>query len=356
MDISKIDKNMVKNDAVLTTDDKDIYPIPHSKFDLYGIFYDSEEGCFMRMDRESARQSGGSMVFLNKCTAGGRIRFKTDSDIFSINVKYVGIDPFDNSCEIGRSGFILLEELDDGKYWTSMVTRLPVGVKENSSQCVLRGGMRSYILYFPNYNGVTELSLGFSKGAKIEKGNSYKDIKPILYYGSSITQGGCAARADASYQAIISKWNNIDFINLGFSGSATAQPSVVEYMCGIDCSLFVMDYDYNAPNAEYLKKTHYPLYESFRKAHPDTPILMVSKPDMERGLQEVERQKVIRSSYLKAKRSGDNNVYFYNGKNFFNIDNREICTVDMCHPNTLGMYLMAKKLYAKMKKISKDFI
>ena len=82
---------------------------------------------------------------------------------------------------------------------------------------------------------------------------------------------------------------------------------------------------------------------------------MVSKPDMERGMQEEERQKVIRASYLKAKRNGDKNVYFYNGKNFFNIKNREICTVDKTHPNTLGMYLMAQKLYRQMKKIDKVF-
>lgn len=82
---------------------------------------------------------------------------------------------------------------------------------------------------------------------------------------------------------------------------------------------------------------------------------MVSKPDMEKELENKERQKVIRSTYLKAKKEGDKNVYFYNGKNFFDISNREICTVDMCHPNTLGMYLMAKELYKKMKKIDKVF-
>lgn len=356
MDISKIDKNMVKNQEVYTTDDKDIYTIPHVKFDLYGVFYDAEDSTFRRIDKEAASKAGIGVNFLHKCTAGGRIRFRTNSTLFSVHVKYLGMSPGDNMGEIGRSGLILLEELDNGKFWTKMVTRLSIDPKENISSCNLSGEMKNYILYLPNYNTITELKIGLSKGAKVEGGKKYKDILPILYYGSSITQGGCAARADASYQAIISKWNNIDFINLGFSGSATAQPSVVEYMCGIECSLFVMDYDYNAPNADYLQKTHYPLYESFRKTHPDTPILMVSKPDMENEHQEEERQKVIKASYRRARRSGDKNVYFYNGKNFFDIDNREICTVDRCHPNTLGMYLMAKKLYSKMKKIDKDFV
>ena len=130
---------------------------------------------------------------------------------------------------------------------------------------------------------------------------------------------------------------------------------MVDYICKLDCSLFVMDYDYNAPNAKYLNETHYPFYEAFRKTHPDTPIIFLSKPDMEQNLETEARQKVIKSTYLKAKRLGDKNVYFYNGKNFFNMKNREICTVDRCHPNTLGMYLMAKKIYSIMKKIDKVF-
>ena len=65
---------------------------------------------------------------------------------------------------------------------------------------------------------------------------------------------------------------------------------------------------------------------------------------------------IIKKHYLDAKRSGDKKVYFYSGKGYFGNKDREICTVDRCHPNTLGMYLMAKKIYSVMKKIDKDFI
>jgi hypothetical protein len=88
---------------------------------------------------------------------------------------------------------------------------------------------------------------------------------------------------------------------------------------------------------------------------PSTPILFLTRPDFYRGDEAEDREKVVRATYLKAKRNGDKNVYFYNGKNFFNIKNREICTVDKTHPNTLGMYLMAQKLYRQMKKIDKVF-
>lgn len=356
MDITKIDENMQKRDNVVTVGDKDVYTIPHPNFDLYGIYYDEVDARFRRMPQEVAETVSASVKILCKNTAGGRLRFSTDANEIVINAEYDSLAvTFDNGSAIGNSAFVLLEELDDGTFWSTTVTRMVLSGTTNVSSARLKGVMRNYILYFPNYNNVKSLTLSFNAGAKVVNGKKYKDIKPIIYYGSSITQGGCASRADASYQAIISKWNNIDFINLGFSGCGKAEKTMVDYVCSLDCSLFVLDYDYNADSADYLRATHYPFYEAFRKAHPETPILMVSKPDMERGMQEVERQKVIRASYLKAKRNGDKNVYFYNGKNFFNIKNREICTVDKTHPNTLGMYLMAQKLYKQMKKIDKVF-
>ncbi len=347
---------MAKTDDVVTVGDKDVYTIPNKHFDLYGICYDAVDYRFRRMPQEVADTVNVGVSTLCKNTAGGRLRFKTNAKEIVINAEYDSLEvTFDNASPIGNSAFILLEELDDGTFWTTAVTRMVLKGTTNVSTAQLKGEMRNYILYFPNYNSVKNLTLSFNAGATVTNGNKYKDIKPILYYGSSITQGGCASRADASYQAIISKWNNIDFINLGFSGCGKAEKAMVDYLCSLDCSLFVLDYDYNAPNAKYLKETHYPLYKAFREAHPTTPILMVSKPDMEKELENQERQKVIRSTYLKAKRDGDKNVYFYNGKNFFDIKNREICAVDMVHPNTLGMYLMAQKLYKQMKKIDKVF-
>ncbi len=357
MDITKIDKNMLKNDGYATVDGKDVYNIPHPLFDLYGIYYDENDGRFRRIPQEIADKVNSGVKTLCKNTAGGRLRFKTDAKEIVITAEYDSlIVTADNLSSIGNSAFILLEEKEDGNFWTTSVTRMQLSGTTNVSVMKLKGVMTSYILYFPNYNSIKSLSLAFNSGAKIERGNKYKNLKPIVYYGSSITQGGCAQRADASYQSIISKWNNVDFINLGFSGWGRAEKEIVDYICGLDCSLFVLDYDYNAPNAEYLKNTHYPFYKAFRESHPNTPILLLSKPDMERGLQEEERQKVIKSTYLKARRAGDKNVYFFNGKNFFNIKNREICTVDRAHPTTLGMYLMAKKIYGVMKKINADFI
>lgn len=100
------------------------------------------------------------------------------------------------------------------------------------------GKLRNYILYFPNYNDVKELKIGVDDGARVGHGKKYKDLLPILYYGSSITQGGCASRADNSYQALISKWTNIDFLNFGFSGSALGEETMAEYISALKRSCY----------------------------------------------------------------------------------------------------------------------
>ena len=215
--------------------------------------------------------------------------------------------------------------------------------------------MRKYTLYFPLYHRVDSLSVLLDASAKIEKCNPYRDVAPILYYGSSITQGGCASRPDTCYQGVICKRNRIDYINLGFSGNAKGEKEMVAYLGGLNCSLFVCDYDHNAPTAAYLKDTHYPLYKQFRLAQPNTPILFISKPDIARDVEGERRLKIIRSTYLKAKKEGDNNVYFLSGKSFYGKRRPENFSVDGCHPTDYGFAIMADKIYKKMCTIDKKF-
>ena len=112
--------------------------------------------------------------------------------------------------------------------------------------------MRSFVINFPLYTDVCELYLGLEESAKVEAAPDYEIKVPVVYYGSSITQGGCASRPGTSYQAIISRRLNCDYVNLGFSGNAKGEPAIAEYIAGLEMSVFVYDYDHNAPNPEHL--------------------------------------------------------------------------------------------------------
>ena len=318
---------------------------------LYGVYYNAEKSRFERMPEEVASKVNPGVHRQATNTAGGRLRFSTDSDILEMEMKCGGFTRFSHMPLSGTAGFALCE--DDGVTSYHVGTFMPPWEAKDgySGKLKLRGGKRSYTLYFPLYNDVFDLTLYVSENAQFSVGAEYKDVKPILYYGSSITQGGCASRPDGAYQARICKWNNIDFINLGFSGSAKGEEVIVDYLAGIDCSIFVCDYDHNAPNAEFLDNTHYSLYQRYRQARKDTPILFVTRPDYDYAGDGEKRRKVVLSTYRKAKKAGDNNVYFMDGRKFYGKGDRTVFAVDTCHPTELGFEAMAKHIYKKIVEI-----
>ena len=355
MDILKIDKNFVQ-EKVTTEGGVKLYALPSAPFELYGVFYDEKEGRFLRMPKEIAAATSGGVDYLNKNTAGGRVRFSTDSDYLELRVTYSALSQMPHMPHTGSSGFALLEETENGSVFTNLMRPLWTEEKGFTAKIPLWGGkMRQYTLYFPLYNDVESVAIGVKENAQVAGGKKYKDVKPVLYYGSSITQGGCASRPDNSYQGFIAKWTNTDYINLGFSGNGKAEPIMAEYLASIDCSVFVCDYDHNAPNPEHLEATHEPLYRTFRKSHPTTPIVFISKPDHCTDPINDARRAIIAATYEKAKTEGDENVYFIDGETLFMDGDRESCTIDGCHPNDLGFYRMARVIGAKLGEIDEAF-
>ena len=355
MKIQEIDKNFDTYTEQGVTE-KDCYLLPDPAFTLYGVRYDEERKCFVRMDVSVAEKVSAVLGLLAQRTSGGRISFATDSTLLQISVTYEDFCNMPFMTLTGSSGFSLFEETKKGWRFVKNLAPQPWENKGFTAEAALEGGkMKNYLLYFPLYNEVRTLSIALTKGAGVQPTQIYRGVAPILYYGSSITQGGCASRPDTSYPALISKKNNIDYINLGFSGNAKGEEIMGEYLAGIDCSLFVCDYDHNAPTAEHLQNTHYAFYERYRALRPSTPILFISKPDLDGDIEGKQRIKIIRDTYKRAKKSGDKKVYFLSGADFYKGKDRGIFAVDGCHPTDLGFSVMAEKVYKKIVKIDKKF-
>ncbi len=353
MDITKIDKNFLS--GAVDADGIKRYSIPNGNFDLYGVFHDGER--FLRMPKDIAEKTSEGVAYLNKNTAGGRVKFSTDSEKIEIAATYEYLNIMSHMPLSGSSGFVLIDETDekDPRFAGAF---FPASANKNGfSICKVvntEKTMRNYVLYMPLYNDVKTLTIGVDGNAAVARGKEYKNIKPVLYYGSSITQGGCASRPDTCYEAVISLWNDADYINLGFSGNGKSEQIMADYLSGIDCSVFVCDYDYNAPSAEHLEKTHYNLYETFRKKQKDTPIIFISRPNPEYdnvNFNNAERYKVIEQTYLTARANGDKNVYLINGYELYGEEDRLLCAVDSCHPTDRGFYLMAKRIWKTMKDL-----
>lgn len=338
-----VDKNMTSTGIV--ADGIRNFDIPCEPFDLYGLSYSTDEGGFYRVPESVAITANEGVTVLRRNTAGGRIRFRTDSSLIRLEATYSSLCDMTHMPLTGSSGFVLVEK-ENGVY-SHVASMRPEHFETRGFERTepLKGGkMREYVLYFPLYNDVDSLTLGFDETAKIEHGERYSIEKPVVYYGSSITQGGCASRPDASYQALVSKWNDADFINYGFSGSARAETSMAKFLASIDASAFVMDYDYNAPSPEYLAETHFRFYKTYRARRPETPIVMISKPSIEHDANYIRRKEIVKATFDRAREEGDKNVYFIDGSEFFPESERGNCTVDGVHPTDLGFYYMAKRI------------
>ena len=357
VDIAKIDKKFDLTENVFGNEELTRYRIPDRNFSLHGVFLDENEG-FVRMPVSVAKTVSPGVEHLNHDTSGGRLCFSTDSKRLELSVTYDYIWPMQHMTLLASSGFILIK---DTPYGRRFVKIFPPSFKDETgftSLINLDGdGMANYILYFPLYGRVKSLSIGLDKIANVATFKAYRNISPIIYYGSSITQGGCASRPDNSYPAFIERKNRIDFINLGFSGNGKGEKTMREYISSINCSLFVCDFNHSGIPIKDLLENHIEVYRAFRSKNPLTPILILSKTHIldDKKTDNSEREKIILDTYLSAVSSGDKNVYFLSGHDMFDKSVNQFVTVDTDHPTDLGFYLMAEKIYAKMCEISPLF-
>jgi hypothetical protein len=207
-------------------------------------------------------------------------------------------------------------------------------------------------VFFPRNEVVYDIYVGIDDGADIRKASPYTYEKPVLFYGSSITEGGCCSKPANAYTAFISRWIDCDFYNMGFSGSAAGELDVCDYLNTIEKSVFVMDYDHNSPTPEHLSETHEPFFKRIREYDPTVPVVFISRPNPEADPVDAQRRfEIIKRTYDNAKNAGDENVYLIDGRTLFGTEDREACTADKIHPNDLGMFRMAKVIAPVIKSI-----
>jgi len=338
-DISEIDKNFKLQTSI---DKKDIrfVNVLDTPMSLHGVFY--ENGAFRRMPESVAKSVSEGVYYLHTNCAGGRVRFKTDSPYVAVVCKMGAIGRMPHFALTGSAGFDLYERESESEVY--IASFIPNFVGENGYERVVELGerrLRELTVNFPLYSDVKEMYIGISETAVLKKASAYTFEKPVVFYGSSITQGGCASRPGNSYQAALSRRFDFDYINLGFSGNAKAEDEMIEYIKGLDMSLFVYDYDHNAPSLEHLARTHEKMFLRIRESHPDLPIIMMNRPKIRLTEEEKQRHKIIETTYNNAVAKGDKNIYFISGDRLMEMAGCD-GTVDNCHPNDLGFASMAR--------------
>ena len=356
--VEQLDKNL-KSNATIKEKDCVFYDIrSREEFDIYGLIDPKNTSEFHRVPLSVCDSIGAGMQYFGRNTAGGRIRFSTNSKYVAIRVKMPEIH-LRNMNYAGSAGFDLyIDGEKESKFYKMFIP--PFDFNEVWQGIIMLPGGRKHrniTINFPLYNLVERVEIGIQKSATLGHGKEYTVKKPIVFYGGSHVQGASANKPGNAVSHFVSRYFDADFVNLGFSGNARGEQEMAEFIGSIDASLLIMEYDHNAPTPEFLRQTHYPFYETIRRLRPDMPIIMVSKHDyyicsyyVKTQKENVERRKIVIESYEKARAAGDGNVYFIDGRDLLKGECREDCTVDGVHPNDLGFFRMAKKFISFIKK------
>lgn len=332
-----------------------VYSITEKPLRIHGLAVaDTEKRQFYRLPLYMLERMP-QYDFLGRRTAGGRVRFVTDSRTILVRMTLASAKEDINIPLSGSAGADIyigkgtdarfLGYLAPGAHVMEELTIEKTFSKKNEMELVT--------INLPRNDHLLAMEIGVEENAVLEEAPDYKIKNPIVFYGSSITEGGCASRVGNAYTSIVSRWLDADYYNYGFSGSARGEREFAEYIAEIpNMSVFVYDYDHNSPSAKHLKETHEPFFRIIREKHPTLPVIMISRPDTDKNMEDSKkRAAVIERTCQNARQSGDEKVWFIDGSTFFGEHGRAECTVDGTHPNALGFMRMAEKIYPVLKQI-----
>lgn len=352
MDVKSI-QDIDKNFEVSTSKDNNVkyYSVEEKPFKIYGLPYFREEKKFCRFPQDKLNEFPEALNWLSWHTSGGRVRFVTNSKKVSLRVEITSGKDMKHMPRSGSSGFdIYIGSKTEKRFIKCIMPEYDETIFEGEAIST-EMGMVEWTINMPLYNGVKSILIGVDKNATIEKAPEYTFEKPIVFYGSSITQGGCASRPGNAYPNIISRWLDADFYNLGFSGSAKGEQEMAKFISRFEMSALILDYDHNAPSIEHLSSTHEPFFKTIRAKNPKLPIIFITKPDFDLDIDNNRiRRETIYTTYLNAVNSGDRYVYFIDGETLFGSKDRDACTVDGIHPNDLGFMRMAEGILPTIKR------
>lgn len=361
IDIKKVDSNFinVENKEELNYIDPKI----NNLVKIYGLYWFNEDKRYHRLSKELDEilpNLEGSVDVLAGNSSGGIAAFYSNTNILKIKVKlsfkfHMGHMPY-----TGQAGFDLYigESYKDMKFYRTSNFDFNKNEYEFTffNHKAMSETNKLYVLNFPLYATVEEILIGVNPNSSITPCNDlFKDNNKIVFYGTSITQGGCASRPGMSYTQILSRMLGIECLNYGFSGNGKGHIEIAQALSKIkNVRMFVLDYEANA-TFDRLKATLDNFVKCLRKEYPTTPIVIISKIPMYLEFHDdsyIKNEKKIRN-YQKnyVKKANDENLYYIDGAKVLGKSNISEKTVDGCHPTDYGFISMAEYLYPIINNI-----
>jgi len=316
---------------------------------------------FYRLPRDIKDVNDGAMWLANQ-TSGGAIRFRTDSRYIAIRAKLVYSSDMNHMPRAGSAGFDIYR--GRGAKSNHVGTAQPDRDQKLMEQilCVnpRPGIMEDFTVNLPLYGGCEAVEIGLAPEAELAEPTPHRVKLPVLFYGNSVTQGGCASRPGNAYTSMLCRAVDAPQVNLGFSGSGKGELAIARAVAALPLSVYVSDYDCNAPDPEWLARTHEPFFQEIRRAQPQLPVILMSDQFEWREYRDdawrvrLIRRDIIRRTYENAVKAGDRHVYFIDGGTLFGGRDRSACSVDRGHPNDLGFCRMYRNILPVLKKALKE--
>lgn len=340
------------------------YDPHHAPFSLHGL---AGQPGYLRLPESMLPVLRPPLARLAAQTSGARIRFATDAQEIVIRITLAETVIKTHMTPLNMAGMELYAGA--GKAFRRVAYLRPraegagtvpfemldgYGIcRETEHHIALSGTHETYTLYLPTFAAVEKIEIGLPDDAVLSPAKPYQVMKPVVFYGSSVTHGACAGRPSLTYPARVCAALDADFINLGFAGNALGDIEIAQYIAGLDMSVFVMDYDFNAPTPEHLRKTHKSFFDAVRSKNPALPILLLSHIPTRLFSQEDTEAcfEIIRETCETAKAQGDQNVWMMDGRTFFEPGEEDLCVMDFIHPNDYGFHRMAGKLLPKIQEL-----
>jgi hypothetical protein len=310
-------------------------------------------------DRLPARAKGAvpdAVWSLSRHSAGICVRFTTDAEKISARWKVANDNlGMPHMPATGVSGLDLY--VNDNGVWRWIGNGRPSG---QSTQAVLASGIptgtHEYMVYLPLYNGTESLEIGVAPTAALSKAPARPagKEKPVIFYGTSITQGGCASRPGMAHTAILGRRLDRPVINLGFSGNGKLDAELGKLLAEVDAAVYVLDCVPNMSPEMVTERTE-PFVTALRTARPDTPIVLVENIAYQAGAflpgakaSYVDKNAALRAAYERLTEKGIQGLSYVPGETLLGSDGE--ATVDGTHPTDLGFQRIADALEPVLRK------
>ncbi len=327
-----------------------------SVFPLYGKVSEQTNERYERLPSSLEGVSREPVWYLGRHSAGLFIRFRSNSTSIHARWESTFNNTMTHMTDTGTKGLDLYA-IVEGE-WRHVCSAQPQGKK--SERCIIANMdpvEREYMLYLSLYDGVKSLEIGVDEGSMLDLPAVDRPSreKPVVMYGTSILQGGCANRPGMAHTNIIGRRLDREVINLGFSGNALLDMEIAELMASVeDPGLYVLDYVPNA-SAQAIDEVGEQFFRIIRDAHPEVPVVFIEDVIFphtifdNKILEEVTKKNVAQKRlFKKLKKSGEKRIYYISAEGMIGDDGE--ATVDAIHFTDLGAMRYVDHVLPVIKK------